>query len=153
MMSGSVYYQKRVPEVLIQNENLNEEFYQLLEEEKLDEKATEKLEKEFSTELEVIKRDDRLDTIAKDIVEHFPSRGYLGKGMVISVDKFTSIKMYDKVQKHWKEEIKILVGLVNKCCQYKKLRPPRRSSIILRELFFIFHHLFQKSGGSCFSFF
>jgi type I restriction enzyme R subunit len=109
-----IYYQKRVPEVLIQNENLNEEFYQLLEEEKLDEKATEKLEKEFSTELEVIKRDDRLDTIAKDIVEHFPSRGYLGKGMVISVDKFTSIKMYDKVQKHWKEEIKILVGLVSK---------------------------------------
>lgn len=109
-----LFYQKRVPEVLIQNENLSDEFFQILEDENLDDKAREKLEREFSTEMEVIKRDDRLETIAKDIVAHFPTRGYLGKGMVISVDKFTSVKMYDKVQKYWKEEIKKLVGLVGK---------------------------------------
>ena len=109
-----LFYQKRVPEVLIQNENLSDEFFQILEDENLDDKAREKLEREFSTEMEVIKRDDRLETIAKDIVAHFPNRGYLGKGMVISVDKFTSVKMYDKVQKYWKEEIKRLVGLVSK---------------------------------------
>ncbi len=109
-----LFYQKRVPEVLIQNENLSEEFYQILEDENLDEQAQEKLEKKFSTELEVIKRDDRLKTIAKDIVYHFPRRGYLGKGMIISVDKFTSVKMYDKVQKHWKEEMKRLVGEISK---------------------------------------
>ena len=109
-----LFYQKRVPEVLIQNENLSDEFYQILEDENLDERAQEKLEKEFSTETEVIKRDDRLETIAKDIVYHFPRRGYLGKGMVISVDKFTSVKMYDKVQKYWKEEMKRLVGKIGK---------------------------------------
>jgi type I restriction enzyme R subunit len=108
-----LFYQKRVPEVLIQNENLSDEFYQILEDENLDEAKQEKLEKEFSTEMEIIKRDDRLETIAKDIVAHFPNRGYLGKGMVISVDKFTSVKMYDKVQKYWKTEIKKLVGLVS----------------------------------------
>jgi type I restriction enzyme, R subunit len=105
-----LFYQKRVPEVLIQNEDLSEEFYRILEDENLDEKQQEKLEKEFATEIEVIKRDDRLETIAKDIVRHFPRRGYLGKGMVVSVDKFTAVKMYDKVQTHWKEEIKRLVG-------------------------------------------
>ncbi len=109
-----LFYQKRVPEVLIQNEDLSDEFYQILEDENLDEKAQEKLEKEYSTELEVIKRDDRLETIAKDIVSHFPKRGYLGKGMVISVDKYTCVKMYDKVQKHWKDEIKRLVGEVSR---------------------------------------
>ncbi|HWR11276.1 MAG TPA: type I restriction endonuclease subunit R [Rectinemataceae bacterium] len=109
-----LFYQKRVPEVLIQNDNLSDEFFQILEDENLDEKAQEKLERDFSTEMEVIKRDDRLETIAKDIVAHFPNRGYLGKGMVISVDKFTSVKMYDKVQKYWKEEIRNLVGLVSK---------------------------------------
>lgn len=108
-----LFYQKRVPEVLIQNDNLSDEFYQILEDENLDEKAQQKLEKEFSTELEVIKRDDRLETIAKDIVAHFPQRGYLGKGMVISVDKFTCVKMYDKVQTRWKEEIKRLVGVIS----------------------------------------
>ena len=105
-----LFYQKRVPEVLIQNENLGNEFYEILEDENVDPANQEKLEKEFAKELEIIKRDDRLETIARDIVYHFPRRGYLGKGMVISVDKFTSVKMYNKVQKYWKEAIKKIVG-------------------------------------------
>jgi type I restriction enzyme R subunit len=107
-----LFYEKRVPEVLLQNEDLSDEFYQILEDENLDEKQKEKLEKEFSKEIEIIKRDDRLDKISRDIVYHFPRRGYLGKGMVISVDKFTSVKMYDKVQRYWKEEMKRLVGII-----------------------------------------
>lgn len=101
-----LFYQKRVPEVLIQNEDLSEEFYEILEDENLDEAQQEKLENKFATEMEIIKRDDRLDTIAKDIVYHFPRRGYLGKGMMIAVDKFTAVKMYDKVQRYWKVELK-----------------------------------------------
>lgn len=107
-----LYYEKRVPEVLIQNDDLGEEFYELLEDEDLDEAQQQKLERKFAREMEVIKRDDRLDTIAKDIVYHFPRRGYLGKGMVVSLDKFTAVTMHDKVQQHWKEEIKRLRGLV-----------------------------------------
>ena len=109
-----LFYKKRVPEVLIQNDELSDEFYEILEDEKLTEKQQEKLEKEFATEIEIIKRDDRLDKIAEDIVEHFPHRGYLGKGMVVTVDKFTAVKMYDKVQKFWKEKIKKLVGQKSK---------------------------------------
>ena len=41
-------------------------------------------------------------------MHHFPRRGYLGKGMMVSVDKFTAVKMYDKVQRLWKEELKNL---------------------------------------------
>ena len=109
-----LFYQKRVPEVLIQNEGLSEEFYQILEDENLDEAQQAKLEKRFSTEIEVIKRDDRLEKIARDIVYHFPRRGYLGKGLVVSVDKFTAVKMYDKVQRLWKEEIRSLKGTISK---------------------------------------
>jgi type I restriction enzyme, R subunit len=109
-----LFYEKRVPEVLIQNEDLSEEFYEILEDENLDPVQQAKLEKKFAQEIEVIKRDDRLDTIAKDIVYHFPRRGYLGKGLVISVDKFTAVKMYDKVQHYWKEELKNLHGIIKK---------------------------------------
>jgi len=105
-----LFYEKRVPEVLIQNDDLDEEFYEILEDENLDAKQQEKLENSFSKEIEIIKRDDRLDVIAKDIVYHFTRRGYLGKGMVISVDKFTCVKMFDKVQMFWKKEIKDLTG-------------------------------------------
>ena len=107
-----LFYQKRVPEMLIQNEDLSEEFYQIIEEDNLDDAGQEKLEKRFATEMQVITRDDRLETIAKDIVYHFPRRGYLGKGMVVTVDKFTAVKMYDKVQRRWKEAIKELLGRI-----------------------------------------
>jgi type I restriction enzyme R subunit len=109
-----LYYEKRVPEVLNQNENLSDEFYEILEDENLDELQKAKLEKKFAAEVEVIKRDDRLETIATDIVSHFPRRGYLGKGMVVSLDKFTAVKMYDKVQRRWKDRIKELLGQIKK---------------------------------------
>jgi type I restriction enzyme, R subunit len=109
-----LFYEKRVPEMLIQNEDLSAEFYEILEDEDLDGSQQAKLERKFATELEIIKRDDRLDAIAKDIVYHFPRRGYLGKGLVVSVDKFTAVKMYEKVRYHWKAEIKNLVGRIGK---------------------------------------
>lgn len=59
------------------------------------------LENSSSRILEVIKREDRIDKIAQDIAHHFPRRGFLGKGMVVSVDKYTAVKMYDKVQHYW----------------------------------------------------
>ena len=102
-----LFYEKRVPEVL-QNDDLSEEVYALLEDENLEPAQQEKLEKHFTQEMQVIVRDERLDTIAKDIVYHFPRRGYLGKGMVVALDKFTAVKMYSKVQQHWKDEIKRL---------------------------------------------
>jgi type I restriction enzyme R subunit len=108
------FQQKRVPEVCNQNENLSDEFYQILEDKNIDDQGQEKLEKEFAQELEVIKRDERLETIAGDIVAHFPKRGYLGKGMVVSVDKFTTVKMCDKVQRRWKDEIKRVIGEIGK---------------------------------------
>ena len=109
-----LFYKKRVPEVLIQNDDLSDEFYKILEDENLDEAQQAKLERQFAREVEVIKRPDRLERIAEDIVYHFPRRGYLGKGVVVSVDKFTAVRMYDKVQRLWKEEIKNLVGRINK---------------------------------------
>jgi type I restriction enzyme, R subunit len=107
-----LFYEKRVPKVLIQNDNLGDEFAEIVEDENLDDAQQEKLEKRFAQEVEVIKREDRLETIAKDIVYHFPRRGYLGKGMVVSLDKFTAVKMYDKVQRLWKEQLKELRGQI-----------------------------------------
>ena len=108
-----LFYEKRVPEVLIQNNELDEEFAEIIEDENLDEAAQQKLEKRFAQEIAVIKVDDRLEKIARDIVYHFPRRGYLGKGIVISVDKFTAVTMHDKVQAQWKADIKQLTGIIN----------------------------------------
>lgn len=103
-----LYYDKRLPELQVANDELDEDLAEILEEENLNEQQQQKLEDKFATTMEVITRDDRLETIAKDIAFHFPRRGYLGKGMVICVDKYTTVKMYDKVKKYIKEQLKSL---------------------------------------------
>jgi type I restriction enzyme, R subunit len=121
-----LFYTKRVPQVLIQNEELSNEFYEILEDENLDDAEQEKLEKKFAKEMEVIKRDDRLETIATDIVYHFPRRGYLGKGILVSLDKFTAVKMYEKVSRLWHEHIKDLLGTVRRTNDYNEKRRLRK---------------------------
>ncbi len=103
-----LYYENRVPTLQLTNEDLNEDLQQILEDAELDEAQEAKLEREFGREYHLITRDDRLETIAEDIVSHFMGRGYQGKAMVISIDKATAVRMHDKVQKHWKQYIEHL---------------------------------------------
>ena len=100
-----LYYENRVPVLKLTNPDLNADLERILEDAELDEAQEAKLEHEFGREYHLITRDDRLETIAEDIVNHFMGRGYRGKAMVISIDKATAVKMYDKVQKYWKRFI------------------------------------------------
>lgn len=97
-----LYYENRVAPVLLNNEDLNEEFEGILEEASLDETQEKRIEREFARQYHIITRDERLEDVAKDIVSHFMGRGYRGKAMVISIDKATAVRMYDKVQKYWR---------------------------------------------------
>ena len=97
-----LYYENRVPKLQLTNDDLNEELEGILEDAELDDAQEAKVEREFSKEYHLITREDRLDAIAEDIVSHFMGRGHRGKAMVISIDKATTVKMYDKVQVHWK---------------------------------------------------
>jgi len=110
-----LYYENRIPELQLKDEMaFKEGMNQLLEEAELDEAQEKKLEREFSREYHLIIRDDRLEKIAEDIVEHFTERGQRGKGMVVCIDKATAVKMYDKVLKYWMQKIDRLTKQVNK---------------------------------------
>ena len=104
-----LFYSRRVPEVGLTNDWLDTDIDQICEDENLNDREKELLENSSSRIMEVIKREERLDRIASDIAHHFPRRGFWGKGMVVSVDKYTAVKMYDKVRKYWAEETKLLV--------------------------------------------
>lgn len=104
-----LFYSRRVPTVELENNYLDDDIIDIIEDEDLNEEEVKKLENSASKILEVIKRDDRLDKIAQDIAHHFPRRGFLGKAMVVSVDKFTAVRMYDKVQHYWGIEIQNLI--------------------------------------------
>lgn len=104
-----LFYSRRVPEVGLENDWLDTDIDKIVEDEGLNDREQELLENSGSRILEVIKRDERLDRIAQDIAHHFPRRGFLGKGMVVSVDKYTAVKMFNKVQHYWEEEKKSLI--------------------------------------------
>jgi len=99
-----LFYENRTPELELDNPNLNEDIYKLIEDAELDSEQEEKLEKVLGRQYHLITRDDRLETVAQDIVRHFLGRGFAGKAMVVSIDKATALKMYDKVKKYWLAE-------------------------------------------------
>jgi len=96
-----LYYDNRTPELQLVNPDLNDDIYNLIEQAELDPEQETRLEKELSRQYHLITRDDRLDTVAKDLVRHFTGRGFQGKAMVVSIDKATALRMYDKVRKYW----------------------------------------------------
>jgi type I restriction enzyme, R subunit len=83
------------------NVDLNADMEQLIEDVEFNEGQQRRLEREFAREYQLITRDERLEKIAEDIVTHFMARGQMGKAMVISIDKATAVRMYNKVQKYW----------------------------------------------------
>lgn len=110
-----LFYENRIPELQLTNENLNEDMDALLEAAELDEEQEKKLEREFGREYHLITRNDRLEKIAEDLVSHYMGRDFTtaygpGKAMVVAIDKATAVKMYDKVRKYWKSMLDNLQG-------------------------------------------
>lgn len=97
-----LFYENRIPELQLANENFTEDLDELIEAAELDEEQEKKLEREFAREYHLITRDDRMEKVAEDLVAHFMGRKQSGKGMVICIDKVTAVRLYDKVQKYWK---------------------------------------------------
>lgn len=108
-----LFYENRIPELELVNEQLDEDIYETLDHASLDAAAELALEQQFSREYAIITRDDRLERIAEDIVAHYMARGYVEQGnsskaMIVCVDRFTAVRMYDKVQFYWKKQIQAL---------------------------------------------
>jgi type I restriction enzyme R subunit len=96
-----LFYENRIPELQLTNEQLNDDIYAVIEEAVLDEEQERKLERVLGRQYHLITRDDRLEKVAADIVRHFVGRGFRGKGMVVCIDKLTAVRMYDKVKAQW----------------------------------------------------
>jgi type I restriction enzyme R subunit len=105
-----LFYENRIPELQLENEEFGAQLETILEEAALDEAQEARLEREFAREYHLVTRDDRLERIAEDIARHFLGRdpGANGKAMVVSIDKATAVRMYEKVRFHWTAELKRL---------------------------------------------
>jgi type I restriction enzyme R subunit len=100
-----LFYENRTPELQLVNPDLNDQIYDLIEEAELNPDQEAKLERDLNRQYHIITRDDRLETVARDIVNHYLGRGFQGKAMVVSIDKATALRMHAKVCRLWDEEI------------------------------------------------
>lgn len=87
----------------IDNPELDEKMAEALEDENLTEEQRQKLIYKFSKNYPILTAQSRLETIAKDLVWHFNERGYQGKGMLVTLDKPTAVRMYDLIKSYWAE--------------------------------------------------
>ena len=121
-----LFYDNRTPALHLTNPDLNDEIYRAVEEADLDEEQEKRLERELGRQYHLLTRDDRLDTIAKDIVSHFLGRGFQGKAMVVSIDKATALRMHDKVWTHWNAERTRVERELERLTTYRQRSDPER---------------------------
>ena len=129
-----LYYENRTPELKLVNPDLNEDIYALIEEAELNDEAERRLERELGRQYHILTRDDRLETVAKDLVQHFLGRGFPGKAMVVSIDKATALKMHDKVRAHWQAERKRVEREVTALSRYDTQPDDERKQALLARL-------------------
>jgi len=94
-----IYYEPRLTELHLTNEFIDEEFEELSE--GLDPELKEHLKKKYARLEELILNQDRLEKIAKDIVEHFNKRVETleGKGMIVVISRKVAIELYKAIKK------------------------------------------------------
>ncbi len=90
-----LYYENRGEKLKLENPKIDEEIRNKIEEFELEGDQEEKLKKLFAREYPILTANKRLRAIAKDVVQHFNTRGYKGKGLFVALDKVTAVKMYD----------------------------------------------------------
>jgi type I restriction enzyme R subunit len=100
-----LYYENRIPQLQIENPTFGDDLMAIVEEADLDDDQQRQLARVLGQQYELITRDDRLDAVARDIVDHFLGRGFPGKALVVSIDKVTAVRTFDKVQRFWAERL------------------------------------------------
>jgi len=109
-----LYYENRGEKLQLDNPTINQEIRQAIEEQELDSDQKDKLKRLFKREYPILTAKKRLKAIAKDVVEHFNSRGYKGKAMFVALDKVTAVKMYDYITEAWEEYLTIEQREINR---------------------------------------
>ncbi|WP_082429387.1 type I restriction endonuclease subunit R [Pseudanabaena sp. 'Roaring Creek'] len=78
-----LFYENRIPELQLTNEDINGDMEQIVEAAMLDEEAEKKLERQCARQYQLIVRDDRLEKIASDLVTHLTQKSKKVSGIAI----------------------------------------------------------------------
>jgi len=121
-----LYYENRGEKLKLDNPQITEQIREEIEKHELDSDQEEKLKKLFRREYPILTSEKRLRAIAKDVVEHFNTRGYKGKAMYVAMDKVTAVRMYDYITDAWavylEEQQKVISKITDEQEKLKRQR-------------------------------
>lgn len=103
-----LYYENRSDMLEIHNPKINEELLEAVEKADLDVNEQAKIEAELAKDIHIITAQPRLETIARDFVNHYSELWTTGKAMFVCVNKVTCVRMYNLAQRFWAEKIEEL---------------------------------------------
>lgn len=102
-----LFYDNRGEKLHLATTEINEKIAAKLEETDLDPDQQARLEKELAREYHIITAEKRLEAIAKDFVDHYTVRWETGKAMLVCIDKITTVRMYNLIQRYWQDAMKV----------------------------------------------
>ena len=113
-----LYYENRGEKIEdLRNPDITDKILDAIENADIDPDQQDKLEAEFAKEIHLLTAEPRLRSIAKDFVKHYSDLWTSGKAMFVCLNKVTCVRMYDYVQKYWKDEIDALTAKLKNATQ------------------------------------
>lgn len=133
-----LYYDARGEKLGVALNDLNERIAEKLDEleqrgELDDINVSERLQQELNRDYHVITAEKRLDAIARDFVEHYSTEWESGKAMFVAIDKITTVRMYDLIEKYWKERTVALEKELAKCADEQDVAQRERQLAWMHE--------------------
>jgi len=94
-----IYYEARLAELHLTNEFIDEEFEEISE--SLEPELREDLKRKYARLEKLILNSERIEKIARDIVEHFNKRTQEleGKGMVVVISRKVAVELYNAIKR------------------------------------------------------
>jgi type I restriction enzyme, R subunit len=100
-----LYFDSRGSKLTVNVDDVNEIVAEAIEDMGLEEDEINALEVALGKNYHVMTKPDRLEDIAKDVVEHYSRAFRSGKAMLVCLDKLTCMKMEALIQRFWQDKI------------------------------------------------
>jgi len=101
-----LFYDNRGEKLHLTTTDINDKIATKLQDLQLDVDQEALLEKELGRDYHILTAEKRLDAIAQDMVTHYTTRWESGKAMLVCIDKITTVRMYNLVEKYWDQQVK-----------------------------------------------
>lgn len=131
-----IYYEARLAQLHLTNEFIDEEFEEISEPVAMDPETKETLKKKYARLERLMMAEERLQKIAKDIVNHFNRRveEFKGKAMIVTISRKVAVKLYEEIIKQPNAPSIVVVMSGNKQKDPEEFWPHIRTKRELEEV-------------------